>query len=68
MQIFEAKIRQVGSSKGVLIPNEVIEEDNIMDGQMVKVALLKKNTRLLEKAFGSVKGGSFTRDRKDREF
>ena len=66
MEVFESKVRQVGSSFGVLIPNEVMKEDNIKKNQEVKVAIIKKDLSLLEKEFGSTKTKPFVRDHKDR--
>jgi len=66
MTVFESKVRQVGSSFGVLIPKEVLEEDKLRKDQRVKVAIIKKDLSLLEKAFGSVKTKPFERGHKDR--
>ncbi len=66
MEVFESKVRQVGTSFGVLIPKEVMKEDKIKKNQEVKVAIIKKDLSLLEKEFGSTKTRSFARDHKDR--
>ncbi len=69
MDSFEGKIRQVGNSFGVLIPKEIVEQGKLKKGEKVRVAILKKDLALLDKAFGSMKGlPSFKRDRDDREF
>jgi len=66
MDVFESKVRHVGTSFGVLIPKEVLKEEKIKENQTVKVAIIKKDLTLLEKAFGSVHTKSFKRDHKDR--
>ncbi|HLD58660.1 MAG TPA: hypothetical protein VI977_03405 [archaeon] len=66
MRVFETKVRRVGTSFGVLIPKEVIQEDKLKKNETVQVAILKKDLSLLERAFGSVKGGPFKRDHNDR--
>ncbi len=66
MSVFESKVRQVGSSFGVLIPKEVVIEDKIRKDEKVKVVIIKKDLSLLEKAFGSVKTRPFKREHKDR--
>jgi hypothetical protein len=66
VQVFEGKVRQVGTSLGILIPKEVIAEDKIKENETIKVAILKKNFSMLEEAFGSVKGRPFKRDHDDR--
>lgn len=68
-EIFESKIRRVGTSFGVLIPKEIISEDKLKEGDKVKITILKRNKQLLKETFGSAKGAkSFVRDHKDRIF
>ena len=68
MGIFEGKIRQVGGSFGILVPKEIIEAEGIEMNETVKVAILKKDNSLLERAFGSVKTKPFKREHRDRGF
>ncbi|MBI2598187.1 MAG: hypothetical protein HYW50_03255 [Candidatus Diapherotrites archaeon] len=69
MQVFETKLRRVGSSWGALIPKEVVKQEKIGKGEKIQMAVIKKDLSLLEKAFGSVKNAKpFKRDRKDRVF
>lgn len=67
-ELFKAKVRKVGTSLGVLIPKDLIEELGVKEGEEVEVGLLKENRlKLIEKAFGIAKGaGPFERDRIDR--
>lgn len=66
MKIFEGKVRQVGSSFGVLIPNEIVRGAKIRNKQIVQVAILKRDLSLLEKSFGSVKTKPFVREHRNR--
>jgi len=66
MGVFESKVRMVGTSFGVLIPKEVVAEEQIRENQTVKMAILKKDLSLLEKEFGSVNTRPFRRDHGDR--
>lgn len=69
MQVFETKLRKVGSSWGALIPHEVVKQEKIGEGEKIQLAVIKKDLSLLEKAFGSVKPPRhFKRDHKDRVF
>ena len=60
--VFEAKLRKVGSSLGVLVPKEEVKEKNLREGETVEVAVLKRNAALIDKMFGSVKIKKFKRD------
>ncbi|MDD5163305.1 MAG: hypothetical protein PHD95_03800 [Candidatus ainarchaeum sp.] len=66
MRVFESKVRQVGTSLGVLIPKEIANEGKIKENEIVQVAIIKKDLSLLEEAFGCVKTKPFRRDHKDR--
>ncbi|AJF60227.1 MAG: hypothetical protein QT03_C0001G0732 [archaeon GW2011_AR10] len=69
VQVFETKLRKVGSSWGALIPKEVVKQEKIGEGEKIQLAVIKKDISLLEKAFGSVKNAKpFRRDHKDRVF
>ena len=67
-ELFKTKVRKVGTSLGVLIPKELIEEQKIKEGEEVEVGVLKESRlRSIEKAFGIAKGAKpFERDRTDR--
>lgn len=67
-RLFKVKVRKVGTSLGVLIPRELVQEQKIKEGEEVEVGLLKENRlKLIEKAFGVAKGAkSFERERMDR--
>ncbi|MFH1391731.1 MAG: hypothetical protein ABIH20_05455 [Candidatus Diapherotrites archaeon] len=69
MDAFEVKIRQVGTSLGVLIPKEVIQEGKIKKNETVKIAIIKKDLVAIDRAFGSAKNAKpFKRDHNDRVF
>lgn len=67
-EVFVSKVRPIGSSLGVIIPNKVIDAQNLKPGQNVTVSIIKPNFALLDKMFGSMKGVKepFVRDRRDR--
>ena len=69
MGTFEVKVRQVGTSLGVLIPKEVVRKDKIKKNQTIRLAVIKKDLAAIDKAFGSAPNAKpFKRDRKDRVF
>lgn len=69
MSIFEGKIRQVGTSLGILIPKEIIKKGKIKKNQIVKFAIIKKDLNAIDRAFGSAKSTTpFKRDHRDRVF
>jgi antitoxin component of MazEF toxin-antitoxin module len=76
-ETFRAKVRNVGTSLGVLIPKEIVKNENIETGDEVEVSLFKPlpeelRKKLIEEAFGmfkKMKKGKlpkFERDRRDR--
>jgi antitoxin component of MazEF toxin-antitoxin module len=69
-EAFKAKVRNVGTSLGILIPKSVIDKEKIRSGEKVEITLLKSNGKNIEeilKLFGSAKGASsFKRENKDR--
>lgn len=67
-ETFKAKVRQVGTSLGVLIPKEVIENEGIGEGEEIEVGVLKrKGLEEVLKLIGTAKGSkAFERDRQDR--
>ena len=68
-EVFKAKVREVGTSLGILIPKEVANEMKIKKGEEIRVGILKPDTKLVEKYFGIDKGSKpFKRDHIDREF
>lgn len=69
-EVFKAKLRKVGSSVGVLIPKERLEEMHVNVGDEVEICLLKHlNIIEFEKGFGIGKHmPPFERDKKTRSF
>jgi antitoxin component of MazEF toxin-antitoxin module len=65
---FKTKVRKVGTSFGVLIPKDVVEQEKIKEGEEVTVGLLKhRKIEEVLKLFGTAKHAkSFRRDRVDR--
>jgi antitoxin component of MazEF toxin-antitoxin module len=67
--VFKAKVREVGTSLGVLIPKEVAREMKIKRGEEIEISIIKKDLRLLRESFGSARGAkSFEREHINREF
>lgn len=66
--MFKAKVRKVGTSFGILIPNELIKEQKLREGQEVQVSVLsKKDLSKVFEGFGAARGAKpFKRDRRDR--
>ncbi|MBI4043976.1 MAG: hypothetical protein HY393_04190 [Candidatus Diapherotrites archaeon] len=67
MESFEGKVRQVGSSLGILIPQTVVLEEKLKKNETVRVVILKKNLKAIAEALGAAKGARpFVRDHHDR--
>jgi len=70
-ELFEAKVRRVGNSLGIIIPNELIQQLGFGDGDIIHVAIpssdIKARNRRLLAFIGTEKGGKrFRRDKGDR--
>ena len=66
-QTFKVKIRDVGTSVGVIIPQQKLREAHLSVGDEVELALLSPKKDL--SGFGiAKKWGKFVRDKKTREF
>jgi antitoxin component of MazEF toxin-antitoxin module len=70
-EVFEAKVRRVGNSLGVIIPSEIIEEMGFRKGDIIHVAIPPsesgKRNELLKKLAGIDKEKiPFERDKGDR--
>jgi len=70
-EMFETKLRRVGNSLGIIIPNSLIRELGFGDGDTIQVAIscsdmATRNNKLA--AFIGVEKGKrkFTRDKGDR--
>jgi len=73
-ETFKTKVRNVGTSFGILIPSNIIKNERIRVGKEVEVTLIKpRSTKEIEKiiseAFGSAKGAkAFRREHRDHVF
>ena len=71
-ELFQTRLRKIGTSAGLLVPKGIIEEEKLKIGQEVEVVLFKKKKikdmeAMIEKMFGTAKGAEpFVRDRTDR--
>jgi antitoxin component of MazEF toxin-antitoxin module len=67
-RMFKAKVRNVGTSLGVLIPKEVAEEEKVKTGEEIEVTIMRRNVRNVMKLFGTAKtANEFERDHAERE-
>ncbi|MCW6158953.1 MAG: hypothetical protein LVQ63_05695 [Thermoplasmatales archaeon] len=65
--IFKAKVRRIGTSFGVLIPNQLMEKKSIKEGEEIYLAVLRKRVELIDQAFGMAKGSRhFHREESER--
>jgi len=67
-ELIKTKLRNIGTSFGVIIPLRVVKEEGLKNGEEIEITISKKNPKLLEQAFGSAKGAKFKfeRDRRER--
>ena len=70
-EVFEAKLRRVGNSLGIIIPNEVIQAGGYSQGDTINVTILESSlverNKLLLAIAGKYKGaGPFEREKEDR--
>ena len=70
-EVFEAKLRRVGNSLGIIIPNEVIQAAGYSEGDTIQVSIISSNleerNRLLLSIAGKYKEKHpFVRDKEDR--
>lgn len=67
-EVLTVKVRKIGSSAGVLIPKERLDEMHYKVGEEIKIAILPKVKNL--SGFGMAKGFTipFVRDKKVRKF
>jgi len=64
---FEAKLRRIGNSLGIIIPSEVLDELGYGQGDNVKVIIpLKRKERLLALVGMYVGKPRFKRDKRER--
>ena len=66
--MFKAKIRQIGTSAGILIPQENLKEINVSIGDEVEIGILVKKKNLSD--FGIAKDFKFpfVKDRKVKDY
>lgn len=67
-EMFKTRVRNVGTSLGVLIPKEIAKEMRIKKGEIIEVGILKKDPKKIDKAFGIFKGAKpFEREHIERD-
>ncbi|MBE0524519.1 MAG: hypothetical protein IBX40_09350 [Methanosarcinales archaeon] len=70
-EVFEAKLRKIGNSLGVIIPSEIIEEMEFKEGNLIHVAIPpsdneQRNAVLMDIAGIDKKKPKFQREKRDR--
>ncbi len=67
-EVIDVKVRRIGTSLGVILPNRVVREEELEEGRTIEIVILKKNHALIEKMFGIAKNAKipFKRDREER--
>ncbi len=56
MPMIEAKLRKWGHSLGVIIPKEILKQQNVKENQTVRIILMNESPPVLKKWFGIAKG------------
>lgn len=69
-EVFEGKVRRLGNSMAVIIPNSVLSEAGVREGDVLKLAIpvpLARRKRIWNKVAGIDKGmPAFSREKHDR--
>lgn len=68
MKVVDVKLRRIGTSVGVLIPKEVLDEGHYKVGDKIELTIWKRPSKQeIARAFGSMpRLGPFKREKKDR--
>ena len=71
VEVFEARLRKIGNSLGILVPSQIIEGLGFRKGDVIHVVIppcetAKRNELLLELTGTDKKKSRFTREKKDR--
>ncbi len=56
MTVIDVRIKKWGNSFGVVIPREVIENENIKEEENVRLIVIKKSSKVFKETFGIGKG------------
>ena len=70
-EVFEAKLRKIGNSLGIIIPKEIIMTAGYSEGDTIKVSIISTNlaerNKLMLSIAGKYKGKEpFVREKEDR--
>jgi antitoxin component of MazEF toxin-antitoxin module len=70
-EVFEARLRKIGNSLGILVPSNIVEGLGFRKGDVIHVAIppaetLKRNELLLELTGVDKKKTNFKREKEDR--
>ena len=69
--LFEAKLRRIGNSLGVIIPNEILQSLGYDQGDTIAIAIPLSNVKTRNRRLASLAGidkgrPAFKREKKDR--
>ena len=70
-EVFESKLRKVGNSVGIIIPNDILDELGYDQGDVIQVAIppsdFESRNEIIHQMAGSAKGKKpFKREKRDR--
>lgn len=56
MAIIETEAKKWGNSLGVILPKDVVDEENIKENQKITLLVIKDSKKTLNETFGLLKG------------
>lgn len=56
MTVIDVKLKKWGNSFGVVIPSEVVENEDMKEDENVRLIVLKKSSKAFKETFGIGKG------------
>ncbi len=55
VETFEVSIKRWGNSLGAVLPNSIVQKDNLKENDKIRIFVVK-NSDVLKKTFGKLKG------------
>ena len=52
MSVIETKVRRWGNSFGIIIPNEIVDRENIKENDNIKILIMRDSREAFKKTFG----------------
>lgn len=53
--MIKGKLKKWGNSFGIIVPKEIVNSENLREGQEVDFLVVKKNKNVLRETFGTLK-------------